>query len=331
MKKVFIICSMLLLHLSGKAQNEPYYGGNGDGNALGELSLYNDANPSMFYAFFGGNGDGHSTTELSLYNDANPPMLYAYFGGDGDGNTTVEQAPYVDADPPMFYAYFGGDGDGYSTVEQMPYVDANPPMFYAYFGGDGDGFAGDLLPLYIPAALPVNLLSFDGKIVGEQSLLQWKVAMEKNISHYNLQRSAKGKSFSVIYKQVATTKNGEERTYDYTDAAPMEGANYYRLEMVNDNGKMEYSQVVLLYYRQNQGSVVIYPNPAQQTLNVRYSLKTAINIKVMDVRGATVLEQRFDQGNNTVGLSIGNLAAGMYMLQINGSDGYNQSLRFVKQ
>lgn len=331
MKKVFIICCTFLLHLQASAQNEPYYGGNGDGNSLAELVLYNDANPPIFYAYFGGNGDGHSSTELSLYSDANPPMLYAYFGGDGDGYSAVDQVPYNYIDPPMFYAYFGGDGDGYSTIEQIPYNHVHPPMFYAYFGGDGDGFAADLLPLYIPTALPVNLLSFDGKIQGEQSLLQWKIAMEKNISHYNLQRSVDGRAFSTLYKQVATTKNGEEKTYNYADAFPFEGANYYRLEIVNEDTKKEYSHVVLLYFRHSEGSVVIYPNPAGHMLNVRYSLTTAISLRVTDMRGATVLEKSSEEGNNTVGLPINNLAAGMYTLQINGSDGYKQSLRFVKQ
>jgi len=384
MKKMMMTMLSLWLFYEAAAQNEPYYGGNGDGHAGGELVLYTPANPSMFYAYFGGNGDGHAANDMSLYTMANPPQAYAYFGGNGDGHTMNEMAlynmsnppqafayfggdgdgytgnemslytmasppqqyvyfggngdgyagneivPYNHTNPQMFYAYFGGNGDGYTGGEQLPYNMSNPAMFYAYFGGNGDGFAGDLLPLWIHP-LSVKLLSFEGKAVDEQSLLEWKTAEEKDIDHFNLERSGDGRTYKRINTQQAIGKENAEARYEYLDTAPLEGNNYYRLHIAEKSGKSEYSQVVLLYFRHGGESVSVFPNPAQQTLHVKYTLGADALIRIIDMRGVTIVQQQAASGSNTLSFPLERFAAGTYMLQIVTESGFEKTVRFVKQ
>lgn len=329
MRKVLLSC-MLLQCLYAKAQTEPYIGGFGDGNSMSDLITYSDANPSMFYAYFGGAGDGCSDASFNLYNDTNPPIFYAYFGGNGDGNADNDVLPHTDANPPMFYAYFGGNGDGFGGDLNAAYPDANPPMFYAYFGGNGDGYAGDLLLMFIPSALPVQLISFEGKALENQSLLQWKAALEKDLSHYDLQRSSNCNSYQTIYTEKITNPSSAEKIYSYTDVLPLEGPNYYRLRINDLNGKSNFSQVVLLYFKHGSESLSIYPNPALQTLNVQYIAPSKAKLRVLDMRGNLLLEKNLEQGSSISNISIGHLAAGSYLMQVIGDNGFNKSIRFVK-
>lgn len=346
-----------MAHWQAHAQNEPYYGGNGDGNSSGELVQYafvnppnfstyaggngdgnssseyvpyNFINPPQAYAYVGGNGDGNASGENSIYAFINPPQPFAYFGGNGDGNAYNENIPFSDINPPQFFAYFGGNGDGNSNDGLTPFTDMNPPMFYAYFGGVGDGNATALLPLFIPNALPVNLLSFDGKAVNEESELQWKVSLEKNIKNYALQRSGNGSEFQTIYTEKIWKPSDVEKTYHYTDTQPLEGANYYRLQINDLDGKSDLSQIVLLYFKHGLESVSIYPNPATQTLNVQYISSTEAQLRIMDISGKVLYSQNLEQGNNTSSISIAHFAAGTYMLQLISENGMNKSIRFVK-
>lgn len=354
------ICLGLLLctSLQAYAQDEPYYGGNGDGSAYSDLMLYTMATPAQYYAyysgngdghayggnlnynltdpppyfaFYGGNGDGNTNQDVIQYGHTDPPQYFAFYGGDGDGNSRQDIIPYHHVDPPQFYAFFGGAGDGYSTQDIIPYNHADPPQFYAFFGGDGDGFAGDLLPMYIPPILPVRLLSFEGKISGANSLLEWKVSDEDDIIRYELERSGNGKNYQRIYTREVTDPAHTKKEYSYTDMQPLDGANYYRLKCTDHEEQPEYSTVVLLYFKNDQQSLVIYPNPATQTLMVQYKSNTDAQLSIVDTKGSLIMQQSLKAGAQTIPVPLAQLTQGMYMLHISSDGGLNRSMRFVKQ
>lgn len=316
--------------MSDPSQRFAYFGGDGDGFARNEILPYTLSNPAQNFAYFGGDGDGYARNEFSFFTLAYPTQFYAYFGGDGDGFARNEIVPYTMSNPPMFYAYFSGDGDGYSGGEEALFTMSNPAMFYAYFGGDGDGFAGDLLPLWIHP-LSVNLLSFEGRTADEKSFLEWVVSSEKNISHYELERSGNGKKYTIINTQKAIAENGGKHTYTYTDAMPLEGNNYYRLRIMEKNATPEYSQVVLLYFKHGNESISVYPNPAAQTLFVKYDLEEKSSLRIVDMKGIVRNFRNADAGSNTIDFSLENLASGMYILQVQADNGFSKTVRFVKQ
>ena len=71
--------------------------------------------------------------------------------------------------------------------------------------------------------------------------------------------------------------------------------------------------------------VVVYPNPASEQLQVRLQGLEAQSVRILDAQGRIVLAEaeRFREKN----LRLPNLAAGMYLLQIETSKGpYSQKL-----
>ncbi|KAA5533562.1 T9SS type A sorting domain-containing protein [Taibaiella lutea] len=170
------------------------------------------------------------------------------------------------------------------------------------------------------APLPLELISFTGQSKGAINLLNWKTADEKGFSHFELQRSADGKQFSKLSIIAADRNNGGN--YDYTDANPLKGKNFYRLNMVDANGKSSVSTVVEL--RSNEGSnmsVSLYPNPVNKLLKIVVdgNVDADAAIQVTDIVGKVV--KTVAMSSNTAEIDMSGLSNGIYIIKYSNHEG----------
>jgi hypothetical protein len=188
------------------------------------------------------------------------------------------------------------------------------------------------------APLPVTLNSFTGKKQNETSLLEWETSSEVNNSHFVLERSKDGKQFSALSGKISSkSPNGNSSmplTYAYTDAQPLDGMNYYRLQQVDLDGHISYSGTVSLYFG-NESVISLYPNPVSQVLNIDINTpkSTTALLKIFDATGRVVrtVEMSLTAGNNSSSIDIQSLADGVYMIQISNNKGLNFTERIRKQ
>jgi hypothetical protein len=188
----------------------------------------------------------------------------------------------------------------------------------------------------VNAPLPVTMLSFAGKSVDGTSQLNWITATEQNNSHFVVERSKDGRSFSTISNAIASkANNGTSETpldYGYTDATPFQGHNYYRLQQHDIDGKTSYSNVVDVYFG-NETMITLYPNPVNSLLNVDINTPkaTSATLKVTDATGRVVkvVSMQLSAGANTTQVDLQGLADGMYMIHITNGKGldYAQPVR----
>ena len=173
-----------------------------------------------------------------------------------------------------------------------------------------------LLPA-VTDVLPVTLVKFTSQNDNDQAELSWETSMETNFSHFEIEKSLKGKSF-VNIGSVAPKSNG---TYQYF---PMqnEGQAYYRLKMVDMDGSFGYSRIVSIFLKENVSSTAVYPNPAQAYITISSTIDGTFVI--YNAAGAQVLETAIKHGDNKI--QIQNFAKGMYYGVSSG-----QSLKFVKE
>lgn len=116
--------------------------------------------------------------------------------------------------------------------------------------------------------LPVTLLEFRGNQKDGQVKLFWK-ANEVNVHHYEVEGSGTGLSFAKI-GDVAAVGNGEN-SYTFMDGNLL-GDYYYRLKIVDRDGKFSYSVILKFGNRGKDRSVSVYPNPVSGLqLTVRLS------------------------------------------------------------
>lgn len=95
--------------------------------------------------------------------------------------------------------------------------------------------------------LPVTLLAFTARNEGKINRINWKSSSEVNSSKYELERSFDGKTFSLI-KSIASKNSSTGSSYTVLDdIARLSVKNYYyRLKMIDNDGKYAYSKMVFL-------------------------------------------------------------------------------------
>ena len=171
--------------------------------------------------------------------------------------------------------------------------------------------------------LPVTLIQFKGRKQSDNILLDWTTANETQVSHFEIERSANGSAFDKLGTVAASGNSNSNRSYTFTDADPFDAVNYYRLKMIDIDGKFSYSNVIVFMGSRSKGIVVsnVKPNPFRESINLSVVLQQAqpLTIQLVDVTGRVVATKQVQvkEGNNDVlydGLS--GLSEGIYYLRI---------------
>ena len=169
-------------------------------------------------------------------------------------------------------------------------------------------------------ALPVSLISFDAETVGRTVQLEWATASETDNDYFDVERSSDARNWKAIGRIKGAGTVITARNYSTTDSSPLEGRSYYRLKIVDFEGKAEYSNIRVI--KINTPAPSIYPNPATTSLTL--SGKTDGYVKIYSMSGQEV-GQIAVKGEKTV-IPIKELPVGSYLLKSN--DGW--SSKFIR-
>lgn len=189
--------------------------------------------------------------------------------------------------------------------------------------------------LFNGTILPVNLISFTVANNRGFSKLEWISNQEYNFSHYNLERSTDAVNFSPVATIPSLPGSGEKKYYfsDNISAIP-QPVIYYRLKMVNMDGRFNYSSII------NTKQIVksaytILTNPFTDKITANYDLESnaKIDFFLFDINGRFIKKESFEgvAGKNTINMiNLSNLTAGPYILNMtSGKDLYKEIL--IKQ
>jgi hypothetical protein len=178
-------------------------------------------------------------------------------------------------------------------------------------------------PIFSMGTLPVHIISFSGTKTDAGQKLEWQTANEESFSRYEIEQSSDGKLFSVIGNVAANGNNH----YQFL-AASMSSRSYYRLKLVDIDGRFIYSRTILLLGQKEKNSIQVYPNPSTDVLTVS-SRNTIRQITVLNSGGKTVLSVT-GKGTNTENIFVKALPAGMYLVRVKTQEGMEQQ-KFLKQ
>lgn len=154
------------------------------------------------------------------------------------------------------------------------------------------------------AVLPVDLKSFTASKKENNVLLNWSVANEVNLAGYEIEKSLDGRNFESI-KYIKATNIA---TYSFIDINVNTSA-YYRLKMIDNNGKYSYSKTIVVTSR-NDITANLYPNPAKNGV-VLNNLIGINNISIVNSLGQVVM-QKSNVSASTINIDISTLANGFY-------------------
>jgi hypothetical protein len=181
-------------------------------------------------------------------------------------------------------------------------------------------------PFVAAGALPIILIDFKASLNQQgKAVLNWASAIEIDSKSYIIEKSTNGINFSPVGQIDAAGQSRSAFNYSFTDKNSIAGRTYYRLKMLDTDGKFEYSKVV--YVNGKVGNVVTAgPNPFITSIQL-YGIPSAdVNVKNVQVLNAVGQRINFTvTGANTITLND-NAPAGMYIVKVK-----DQQFKMLKQ
>lgn len=204
-----------------------------------------------------------------------------------------------------------------------------------YIGGGfnaASGVAANRIARWDAAApLPVELTDFSGRIRDESVQLNWQTASETNNKGFDVERSADGWDWTRLGFVPALGEGNGLANYNFTDAYPLTGQNYYRLKQWDHGGQYEYSTVIGLNITGTEKQTgPFYPNPAHAglvTLDYFAEKEGELTVTVFDASGRLIIRQNqsLDENHNLLQFDFSELTTGTYSILLN--DGTNRTYR----
>ena len=161
----------------------------------------------------------------------------------------------------------------------------------------GNGFGANnmsfITALRASVTLPVTLSSITAKKEGEVVNIRWSTSSESNSSHFIILKSIDGKDFHQIGRIEASGNSNARVDYSFEDTKPAKGVNYYKLKMVDLDGKYKETFVLTVNFDFNKADIVIFANSEEELIKFDiYSPRSeSAKLSLVDVNGKRVLEK----------------------------------------
>ncbi len=174
--------------------------------------------------------------------------------------------------------------------------------------------------------LPIVITNLSGVYANGVSKLSWASESEQNFSHFEVEFSSTGSNFTRLGNVNGAGNSSSRIGYGFNHLQPVTGLNYYRLKMVDRDGRFTYSNVVALNVTIKGLTIAsVYPNPFTDKVNIAIAAasKAKVAIRLFDNAGKLVYsnETMTQVGNNNFTISnLAKLAAGTYIVQVSAGD-----------
>jgi hypothetical protein len=178
-----------------------------------------------------------------------------------------------------------------------------------------------LVSLKSASALPITLTDFTAQYNKTNVTLAWKSSQEINFSHYILEHSTDGNVFTTTSMIFGAGVNNGGAQYSYVDrtVTGRSGLIYYRLKMVDIDGKFTYSptRVIRLGDEPKAITLTTYPNPVIS--EVRITLPSSwqnkeVNIDLYNTSGQKIKSIKSSNSSQTETIAVAELGKGVYVV-----------------
>jgi hypothetical protein len=158
---------------------------------------------------------------------------------------------------------------------------------------------------------------------GPRWLLLYKLTHDGDVVW---QKFYKGEVDYMMYKVLATPDGGAlifSTRYDWNDPIPYQ-RDVHILKVDSDGNYLVGVDEVRIEAKQ----ILVYPNPAKDMINFAFGLYNKLEISIFDNQGRLLHSNTYQQSAN---IDIATFRPGMYFYTIQGSNGFAESGKFIKQ
>tara|TARA_R110002012_G_scaffold255602_2_gene435640 strand:- start:1967 stop:3493 length:1527 start_codon:yes stop_codon:yes gene_type:complete len=251
------------------------------------------------------------TLDQSFYYDGNRGIIIKWVNNDGSWSSSYPSFRYTSRSNTVVYNYNDG-----AVPPTTGYINSYKPNMRFNHGG---------------SALPIDLISFNGEIVGNNVELNWSVASQVNNDYFTIKKSIDCEQWEEVSVIPGAGNSNTEMNYTIYDENPYDGVSYYRLTQTDYDGESEtFSPISVIYDKPIILS--INPNPVREELHLylEETLRGTTNLTILNTKGQKVYKKSFIGEYKVLHLDVGNYKKGYYLLEID----HNQrkgTLKFVKE
>jgi hypothetical protein len=211
----------------------------------------------------------------------------------------------------------GGNGGAKLVFPSTSYAgpfSTTGPFFFTNSGSGG-------------GILPLTLVSFYSSQQNQEVILYWRTENEENINSFEIESKNGNSDWQTLemIPSMATKEGGY--SYTFTDHTKMNGDRYYRLKIVDRDGKYVYSKVLFVTSGQT-GTLSVSPTLVSGSMNVILPASGPARVSIFNTSGQLV--KTLIAGNKVFNIDVSGLRRGAYFLSV--SQGKNfQATKFFKQ
>jgi hypothetical protein len=216
---------------------------------------------------------------------------------------------------------------GFTAILQDSYLNSNTPVDlltttsvnFTLDANAASSAANRFRLVFKPSiVLPVSLISISANRGETGATVNWKVAAERAVRQYEVERSTNGRNFSTAGTVTATGLSN----YSFADANASACTLFYRIKMVGMSGENSFSSIVKLRAGNTKPGFNVSPNPVEGgSVNLQLMNQSAgsYNIRLVSVTGQLVFNSNVlhTGGSSTQEMNLpAGTARGTYQLEI---------------
>jgi hypothetical protein len=200
------------------------------------------------------------------------------------------------------------------TSYSGPFATTGP--FYFTNNGSGSGL------------LPLILVSFNSSQQNQDVVLYWTTANEENINSFEIESSINGNTDWQTLETISSmATEGGGYSYSYTDQTRKNGDRYYRLKIIDRDGKYVYSKILFIGSAQTT-TISLWPTLVNSSVNITLPASQSAQVSIFNTSGQLV--KTLTTGSESFTINVSGLGRGEYFLQATqGSNSY--AAKFLKQ
>ena len=185
----------------------------------------------------------------------------------------------------------------YSVVDQAGFTSLSDANYNIYSAG---------------AVLPVGKVNLAANESNGKNELTWDFIYDEQVKAFDIEKSVDGVSFAKI--GTVAYSNGVSK-YHFTDN-DVTAQNYYRVKLVDLNGKGLFSNTVVKR-SVVKSSVQVYPNPVVSEANVEFAKAGKYNVSLLDLAGKTLQSNTQEITNGAVvKINRKSAVSGTYIIRV---------------
>ncbi len=143
-----------------------------------------------------------------------------------------------------------------------------------------------------------------------------------NSNYFTIERSSNGTDYNAIGTVAASGFSTIAVNYNFTDADPLIGINYYRLTIIDKDNSMEYSNVISILGKKGQATSIVTAHLSAANNNLGLSVYATqnkkANLMLFDNNGRKIFTELIllQNGINIINKKTPALSKGIYYIRL---------------